>query len=237
MANNFGQIILVDSWDNFISFPQYVHSYWKMDATSGGEVNYRTTSGYDLSQSGSISSSSGVISNSRGTYSDSNFFEWSSGGSSSTVYDTNNFIFEFWFKHNTTSGAICGKSGGSSGWWVDLTGGVLTFVLWGITGIAAASAYNDNNWHYCVVGCRNSSGANEARMYVDNVSVGTPQTGATWTKDTGNLMVGKRSSVTTAAFNGYLDEIAYWNTVPSTWTEIESIILQRWNNGIGKSYG
>jgi len=60
-------------------------------------------------------------------------------------------------------------------------------------------------------------------------------TGTTFTKSTNNLRIAVRANAT-EPFQGLLDDLTYWTTVPANWTDVEAIITQRYNAGAGRSY-
>lgn len=218
---------------------QYLHSYWKMDAGSGAnEPNVIQSSGYDLTNAGTVSSAAGKLGTSRGGFNNSNYLRCNLGNSNSTPYDSQVFIIEAWFKtgssgilqrifrkHNGTNGKILGITD-SNNMYLDLSGSVIYS-----SGVNVA----DGNWHYVVAGVLVTSGANNRRIYVNGVLRGQ-STGTAHSVPSADMTIGGFLD-SLHSFSGSIDDVAYWNTVPADWATVEAIIAQRYNSGAGLGYG
>ena len=151
-------------------------------------------------------------------------------------------MVEGWFKTSVTGAyqfIISKDAGGVStnGWRVYISNAnKLCADAASTTLLTSTSTYTDGNWHYFFYAIRATSGANEIRLYIDG-SLDQQATGATFTKSTNNLYVGRSYSAGVDYFQGLLDSFAYWSTVLSTWAEIEAIIAQRYAAGRGREYG
>lgn len=216
-------------------YPSYVVANWKMDGTTT-EPNSVTPGSFNLSVTGSVPSAAGKINLARGPFASSNYLSWPSGGSDTTVFDQTFFLAEFWFKGTDSGEAfIIGKTSGGNGWHIRIySGGTVSLNLIGATSLDSPAGYNDGLWHYAVVG-QIAAGAGNCRIYIDNTNVASTAGVSGFTKVTTDLFVGI-SYANTLAYNGLIDDMAFWNTVPGTWAAVESIISQRWNGGAGAPY-
>lgn len=217
------------------SIPSYVHSYWHMDST-GNEPNVVQPSGYNLTMNGLINSVPGKFDLARGFFSNVNYFSWPAASSSSTPYDSLPFAIDGWFNTmSSTEGGIMLKTNGSNGWFIrQNAAGSITFFVDGIA-IISPLAYNDSNWHYFAAAVLSSSGANNMRLYIDGSMVAATA-GVAMTPSSADFQVGFYSGFT-AGYQGYIDDISYWNTVPVSWALFESIVTARWNGGTGNLLG
>lgn len=224
-----------------MSYPSYVHSHWKMDEITGNALNSRQTSGtYNLTQSGTVPSATGKINQARGPFSTSNYFTWGAGGSSTTIYDVQTFLLEAWFKTSATGVLqwIIGKNNYSAtqGMALGIYSDNKVILRIANSDIFSSATYTDGNWHYAV-GARIGAGTNDTRLYIDG-SLITQGTRAAFTNSTNDLTVGALKEGTAYhIFQGLLDSVAFWSTVPTTWAEIEAIIAQRYAGGRGREYG
>lgn len=217
----------------------YIHSHWKMNAT-GNEHNARQASGiYDLTMVGTVPSTTGKLGLARGVFSAANHFRWAAGGSSATVYDTQLFAVEAWIK-TATSGAIqviIQKGNGTTGWQFQVnTTGTIFMQVDGTAIVTSASSVGTNTWTH-VFFAKLSNGTNDTRIYINGSLNAQATDGSTFGVSTADLAVGYDITDSNYAFTGLIDSVAYWSTLPSTWTEIESIISKRYNKGQGKEYG
>lgn len=213
-----------------VELPDEVVAYWKLDEGTGNAID--ALEAYDLAEQGTVPNTTGIIGAARGPYNTFNYF-----ANSSSVFNATYFAVEGWFKTSGTGEGIIGKSGTTSGWWVEVTTyGYVQFALWGLSGfLVSPAAYNDGEWHYFYAANGPSS---SRRLYVDNVLVASG-TGGSFTTDSGNMTVGRRSTVTGGEVSGAIDECVYWNLTATSksWTDIEAFIDARWNDGKGAPYG
>lgn len=232
-----------------IPYNPYIHSHWKLNEAAGGTaINSKQLSGtYNLTQVGTVPSTAGKFNLARGPFTAANYFMWSAGGSSATVYDTATFIVDGWFKTSVTGATqyIISKTNdasGVSGWAVQIKAAdnKLRFNInngSGVNFVDSSSTYTDGNWHYFRAVIRATSGANEMRLYVDG-SLAGQSSGVLLVPQTYDLMVGavKSGSSVVNQFQGLLDSICYFNTV-SSWVEEEALSTLRYGGGSGREYG
>jgi len=229
-----------------ILIPGYVYSYWKLDHISGNAVDYRGNQ--ILNQYGTVPNVNGKFGNGKGPFSTSNYYGVDSGGSSSTVFDTNNFFAECWIRSTGFSGSnevIFGKNNGTTrtaGWGFHVIGSSQKIEFragnsWAL--LSDSAALDDGNWHYLAFGNRAISGANEGRCFVDGTEQSSTATGASWAKTTADLIIGggdQVGAVVGAATVIEIDDCVYWSSVPSSWTDIQQYVTDRWNSGARKQY-
>jgi len=232
--------------EDSLPYPSYAHSHWTMNNT-GGEPNQIQSTGYDLAEGGTAPTTSGIINKARGPFTSSNYLGWESSASSSTVYDTNNFMIELWFKCASVTSSnetFVGKSNSAftGGWSIRATSATkkINFRGGGVDfDIASNNAIDDNAWHHILCSCRASSGSNEVRMFIDGVQQTATATGAVWGKTTVDFIVGATDQIGAAnspALDTVIDDVVYYSSVPTTWDEIEEIVTARYNNGLAKKY-
>lgn len=217
------------------SIPSYVHSYWHMDAT-GNEPNVVQPSGYNLTMNGFVNSGPGKFNLARGMFSNSNNLSWPAASSNTTPYDSLPFAIDGWFNTlSSTETGIMSKTNGSNGWFIrQNASGTITFYADAIS-VISPLAYNDGSWHYFAAAVLSPSGANNTRLYIDGALVDA-DVGTNMTPSSADMVVGFYSGFT-AGYQGYLDDISYWNTVPASWAAFESIVTARWNSGTGNLLG
>lgn len=222
------------------SIPSYVQSYWKMSEASGTEPNYATISGtYDLIETGTVMSAAGWVSplTSRGTFNGSNYFSVPLLNSNTTPYDNQVFAFGCWFKSTTTGvGQILASkySGSGTGYQININGSnFMNVLIGGSNHIATGLDVADAQWHYVFVCNLSNTGANNFRIYVDNNVLYTGA-GLSWTPASTDLFIGNDGSG--AYFTGYMQLIEWWTSTPTTWSQVETAINQRWNAGVGRDY-
>lgn len=214
----------------------YLHSYWKMNADGGtNEPNVIQVSGYNLSNNGSVGSAAGKLGNARGPFSGADFLNWSGDIG---IYGQQAYIYEAWIKCSNNGSYQCfgARQYMSYGWelLVDPSGNI---DLWQSGGSLLSSEVNcgDNNWHYIAAGQIATSGANNNRIYIDGVNRAQRE-GYAWSPTSTVFMIGLNGDAN-YPFTGYIDDVAYWDTVPAAWDTIEAIIAARWNGGRGVVYG
>lgn len=212
--------------------PATLHSYWKMDESSGGVANSKQTSGYDLTQVGSVGTTTGKLSGARGQFDDNNYFYVNRSNSNSTAYDTQTFLLDFWFKCSVT-GAY--QYLASKGWMIRINAdNTLLFYADSTVFSYNIGSYLNGNWNHIAVGMNSS----QARLYI-NGALMTSASNVGYNPQSVNLLFGRRpfSAGTGEYFQGYLDDFAFWSNIGSLgWTTIEAVIAQRWNAGAGKVY-
>jgi len=223
---------------------QYLHSYWRMDETSGDAINAKDQNWNGVQTGGTIASSLGKFSNARGTFGAGAYFQVGTLVTGQP-FGVQNFFMDFWYKMNVGDNSIYRLVLKTS----DVTCGVAPFCLYsnlaGDTGgkiryyygqgnnyvDTAATVLNDGAWHYIAFGKRATSGANEIRIYVDGVVKGQAS-GVSMSESAYPMLLGGLPSGN--AHNIYLDDISFWDTVPSSWTPIEDWISARYRAGIGR---
>lgn len=244
----------VPTANNILSFstitpviPPQIQSYWHMDGLSGaGETNVLASPAYDLSDVGTVPSVTGLLPigapKARGAFlnSPNTALFWPAAGSSSTPFDSLIFAVDFFFFIvNPISGTMIGKSNRSSTGWVVYVDGADDHVSAYCPGPlnrldgGPVSAYNDGKWHHLAFVNFATSGANKAQLYIDAI-LKDSATGYNLTPATQDLVVGNKFDFTDQ-FNGYIDDLAYWSSVPSQ-ASFQNTITARWNGGLGSLY-
>ena len=205
-------------------------SYYKLDETSG-------LTAYDSLYLNNGTTSGSVTVGVQGKINNSYYF---SGGKvdigSSSSLDINPLTDDIticaWINTTDTEGMIISRDGGtastaqyriffaSSGHiWADYGNGGT---------VASALMYNDGNWHLaCMIGV---GGGGAVTLYVDNVSVGTPQVSGT-NLYSGNTVIGDRDTSSYPLSPANIDEVSIWNRTLSI-EQLSNI----WNNGNGATY-
>ena len=228
--------------DNGIPYPEYIHSYWPLNELTGNAINIKAGSSYNFTEVGTVPTAKGKIQKARGPFSLANYFTWSAGGSSSTVYDTQIFAVDGWFKTAVTGARqiIITKSAVGEGWVIEIDASNHFNVYFNAIAHAGSVALTDNLWHHFLFCNKTISGsANDFRIYIDGSLAGQWVGGggsSGFIPTTNDLFIGK-SFDANYPFQGLLDSVAYWNTVPTTWAEVEAIVAQRYANGVGRPYG
>lgn len=221
-----------------IAVPAGVIAYWKLDEGSGNALD--SVGAYPLIQNGTVPSSSGKIDGSRGSFTGANYFNWSAGGSLSTVFDSSTLMVEGWVKFTgATSYGFISKlnTADSAGWTVRCnSSGQIVFLTANGTTLTSASSYNDGAWHYIVATQIAASGANNKRLYVDNVLVSSATAAAISPMAGNDLFMGVGPSVASPLV-GTMDDWVFWNVAPTTVVALEAYIASRWNNGQGMPLG
>lgn len=227
------------------TIPVYVQSYWKMNQASGGEPNFASSgSGFNLVQTGTVPSIAGHVAgiNARGPYTTgTNYFTVPLASGFATPYDSQIFVAGFWMK-TTLSGTfnnIMGKQNGSSQGWV-IRVNASNFIELLINGTTPYSATSgnvaDSAWHLVYVANMATSGANNLRIYVDNIEV-FAGTGISYTPAAIDIGVGVNLSGPADAFlQGDLSLVQWWTSMPGSWAAFETIINGSWNGGAGSDY-
>lgn len=222
--------------------PNQVFAYWHMDNPStAGEPNtiVATGSAYDLVEVGVLASNQGKFGTARGPFSPIKGLAWSASASSSTPFDSFPFAIDGWFNTiQTTEGYIISKGNnndepGDQGWLLKMNAdGTLTLASNAGTSVTTARTYNDGQWHYYAASMFSLSGSGDMRIYVDNILASSAAGPGTFTPSINDLSIGRDHSLT-RNFAGLLDDLSYWNTVPSSWANFETIVNNRWNNARG----
>lgn len=228
------------------NIPPYIHSEWPFDEVSGNALNVLQPSGsFNLTQAGSVGAATGLYGGARGPTSGTDYFNWPASGSNATVYDSQTFIIEGWFKNSSAPAGVDwtlankrSTNPSFPGWY--LSGDTSTaFIHFNINNTFITSDSNtipwDGQWHYIVCGQIATSGANNQRMYFDNVLQTSQNVGQTLLGASNNLYFGT-DNLGNSFNGGFLEDWAYWNTVPATWLDVENIINTRWNGGAGSYY-
>jgi hypothetical protein len=210
-----------------------------MDASTF-EPNAIQPTGFNLSVVGTVPSSPGKFIHARGPYTTSNYLFWPSGSSSSTVYDSLIFGASCWFNSSVsgTGQTLISKSSplvGTGGWSLTLNGSNKIEAYIASTYLqSSAATYADGNWHYVVL-ANFGDGANNFRLYVDNVLQASTNGHNSWGTDTANLTVGGLSSTANQPFQGLIDDVVYFNSLPGLST-FEALISEIWNGGAGSQF-
>lgn len=225
-----------------VPIPSSLHSYWKLDETSG-TANNTITANFPLRVSGNVGSCQGKLGTGRGVYSAANSLYYAAGGSASTPYDQQTYILEMWISTNVT--------GTDQNLWVKShpsvpASGAFEWSLGSdnkpvlkynnVTKLASnGSSLADGTYHYLVLACVATSGADGIRQYNDGVMVASIN-GTTWTPSAEDLHIGISRANNSPMAN--IDDVA-WHIAPTTnWTWIEqNIITPRYNGGAGAVYG
>lgn len=229
---------LIRTGEEFLAYPTGILAHWKLDETSGVAIN--ALAGYAMTISGTIGYTSGKIDGARGNFS-SGYTSWVAAGSSSTIFDTTIFMVEGWFKiSSATRGILISKSHAVNyGWLVDVESTNLRFRFGtgiGMTMVKIEYAVNDGLWHYFTCAVLATSGADNIRIFIDGQERAAGS-GVSWTKSTGNLIIGAFHTTPISRFEGLLDDICYHNSPPITWSEVSAFHVERYNNGNGLRYG
>lgn len=230
-----------------ITYPSGVQAHLKADETSGAMIDAK---GYqNLTQYGTVGTTTGTFGTARGgNFSGSNYFRGGDPSKFNSVY----FMVEFWMK--TTSTGIQQYIIDNSYWYFN--GSYSNFWGWEIlqttsntiqigTGdggsvLLTAGTKNiaDGNWHYVVVARINTTDPVKLRLYIDNVRQTSAETTYSYLSFNGSgFWVGRDFYYyTPEPYFGYIDDIVYWNTPPTTWNDVEAAISNRWNGGSPKQY-
>ncbi len=226
------------------AIPTEVQSYWKMNQASGGEPNFASSgSTYNLVETGTVPSTTGHVVgiNARGPYTTgTNYFTVPLASSFATPYDSQIFAAGFWMR-TTLNGAfnnIMGKQNSvPQGWVIRVnTSNFIEFLYDASTLSSASGVVADSAWHLVYVANMATSGANNFRIYVDNVEVFS-NTGISFTPAAIDLGVGVNLRGGADAFlQGDLSLVQWWDSMPATWADFETIINGTWNGGAGSDY-
>lgn len=223
------------------SVPAYIDAYWGLDQTTGGEPNLAATGNiYDLAEVGTVPAGVGIISAaSRGPFSASDYFRWSAGSSSATIFDSQTFFVDAWFKTSDTGNFkfIAGKTDGNIGWHLFIGTDNKVYVQIYVSGVQqnlfSAGTVTDGNWHY--VAAIYSTATNGFRLYLDNVLEAQASHPAGITASTADLQIGLRPVSLDWPFVGQLESISFASSFPDYGTLV-SLINQRWNSGAGSGF-
>ena len=168
-----------------IKYPSGVYSHWKLDESSGNAIDVKSVT--DLNEQGTVGSIAGKIDKGRGQYTSTTIF-FKSDLIQNSQYDIDVFLVEGWFKTGTTGTdqIIVSKwwnAAGMVGWVVQIRAAdnKLELALNGTSVCVSANAVTDDGWHYFLVGQLSNSGADNARLYIDDNTAIT-NTGRTFTK-------------------------------------------------------
>jgi hypothetical protein len=229
-------------FDIGLSYYSGVQSHWRLDETAGNSVNIRQPGGaYDLTQVGTVPSAAGKILRARGNFSGSNYLTWYAGGSQTTVFDSQTFIWDMWIKHTSGGyGLVSKPQPGTSnyGYYCYATTNIVCYVGSGggnNSVQSTAGTYGDGNWHHVVFAkiCAGAC-ANGIRLYVDGslVSSTTSFAMAPYSSD---LYVGMVPSQ--SGYVGLIDDLAFANVTPSTTTDMDAYVTSRYSLGLGRTFG
>lgn len=221
-------------------YPDGIVAYWNMDGASGaGEVNQYQAGTYNLSQAGTTGTATGKFSSSRGTgWSSTNNLYWSSGASSGTAFDAQNFIVGCWVKYTSNQNyARFGLSKttrfDSNGWEM-----IVGYTANWHSGIAVngtyaykpVAAYDTTTWHL-EVGHRNTT-QNTLQYYYDAVKQTDAANAGSWSASTDNLEIGFDEQ-----FGGtedfYLDDCFYISGTYTT-AQVQALNDSIYNSGAGR---
>ena len=124
------------------------------------------------------------------------------------AFGTGAYTVEAWVYISTsTTGAVIFDAGVANGSFSFLEeGGQLKLSKYG-TGVqisSSAGAVNTNQWHHCAI-VRTSNGANDTRLYVDGVLVGTGTDANNWTVTTTPSVGG--ANLANYTINGYIRDL------------------------------
>ena len=124
------------------------------------------------------------------------------------AFDLGAYTVEAWIYISTsTTGAVIFDAGAANGSFSFLEeGGQLKLSKYG-TGVqisSSAGAVNTNQWHHCAI-VRTSNGANDTRLYVDGVLVGTGTDANNWTVTTTPSIGG--ANFANYTLNGYIRDL------------------------------
>ena len=230
-----------------IAYPAGVQSHLKADETSGGMIDAK---GYlNLTQYGTVGTTTGIFGKARGgNFSGSNYFTGGDSSKFNSVY----FMVEFWMK--TTSTGIQQYIIDNSYWYFN--GSYSNFWGWQIVQTStntiqvgtgdggsvllktASTNIADGNWHYVVVARINTTDPVKMRVYIDNVRQTSADNQYSYVSFNGSgFWVGRDFYYyTPEPYFGYIDDIVYWNSPPTTWNDVETAIASRWNGGNPKQY-
>jgi hypothetical protein len=123
------------------------------------------------------------------------------------------FTIEAWIKRNSTSGDQCiATKFNTGGWNFWITGGALTLRKVAVANIVSATSTPgaDGKWHH-VVATKNGA---TVKLYVDGQDVTGTVANQTIVNTTGRFSIGA-ASPTTNFWNGWIDEVAHYNTALS----------------------
>jgi hypothetical protein len=127
---------------------------------------------------------------------------------------TANFSLELWFKRNGGLGtqvALLNKQNGDTSWALNInTSNQVHFGSEPWDTCASSTAYTDTNWHHVVV-TWGTNGAASCHLYIDGSDVTGASSAQTFTTNTSPVQIG--AWVSGYLYPGYIDEVAFYNTV------------------------
>ena len=225
----------INGGDGGIPYLPYVQSHWKLDETTGNALN-ALDSTYDFTETGTVPAAAGKLDGCRGVFSTSNYFALNNA-----KYDTQKFLVEGWFNTSAASDKVIMAKGifATGGWQIYLlsANNALRFNAHGGWQFdSSTTGLNDGGWHHFACARIATSGADGARIYIDGANDADVNVTGNYTTDPGqNATIAVQRNVT-SPFVGLLDDITYWDTVPATWGEIDTLVTQRWNGGNGRRW-
>tara|TARA_A100000171_G_scaffold10080_2_gene7793 strand:- start:72482 stop:74980 length:2499 start_codon:yes stop_codon:yes gene_type:complete len=170
-----------------------------------------STNAYSITENGNVTSTA------LSPYHPGGYSTYFDGGTSTRItlpsdagfaFGTGAYTVEAWVYISTsTTGAVIFDAGVANGSFSFLVeGGQLKLSKYG-TGVqisSSAGAVNTNQWHHCAI-VRTSNGANDTRLYVDGVLVGTGTDANNWTVTTTPSIGG--ANLANYTLNGYLRDL------------------------------
>ena len=206
--------------------------YWKIDETSGTNVDDASSAGHD-----GTASRTNILNN---TAQDTQFGKCGLfvGASSDKITIANhadfnvsgNFSFSLWVKFTSTSEMQIFTKGAASAysWGLVCYLGKITINLWQQGGgqfmtIESAAAYNDDLWHNVAI----SYDGTTLKLYVDNTLASSTTKTSTWYNGTAAVIIGGRADGS-GYYSGYIDEVAFFNNKVLSATDVSNIVSGNW---------
>ena len=223
---------------DYIDLPSGVLSYWRLDNEGDGVLDH--AGNHNLT--GSVASTDGYFSQARGPFLRDNYFRVGHDD-----FAQKYFIAEVWFKTGrSVEQYIVGNVSGSAnrggwGWQIRFN---LNKLRWSFCSSyschnsSSNTNVNDDNWHYAVLALINTSHDTKVRLYLDGVHQTNADYNATNTdmRPRSSIVIGRRRDHASRYFRGAIDDVVFWNNPPRTWSEVDQIVANRWNNGSPKYY-
>lgn len=210
-------------------------SHWKLDEGTGNAID--ALGALDLTEAGTVGSAVGKFNGCRTSFvSGTNYFGGGLSGSA-TDYDTNNFVIEIWFKTAAPGGSKWLVEKGNTvtaGYdiWMDAAGDI-HFRISSLDELVALNL-DDDAWHY-LVAAQLGAGADNMRLYIDGSIEDSGAGNDNWTKSLSDFQIGDVFNGS-GGWSGELDDVTYWNVIPSSVSALEETIAARWAGGAGATY-
>lgn len=221
MLSSVSSVQLVSYYDTV--FADSPVAWWRFEETSGnfldeiGSTDLSTSGGILYAQPGGILEGTSVYFDGVNDHATNAITNWRASDTLGTI--------ECWFKTSDTDGSIFSSANGSDALWrweLNIASGKVSLVQV-VNGSSFANttteSFNDGSWHHLAV----VSDASTVEIYVDGVNRSQSiSTGDTYwldsqptTRDYIYLGVARYNLSFVNRWAGYLDELAYYNTVLS----------------------